>query len=178
MAWGVQKGRSRPQGRPRNGHKAISGVAHPQGVEGLGMAGPGETLRSPWLPLAICPWHRPLWGRFPGENSFCVSHIHFHGDLQQVASIIWMVGFSWQSVSGKLGKFCMHCFKALFCKRQEATPSFVAEFFQMLVQEMDFGCFVYDKIVQSWTRVSSPLPFLHQNVIHNHTLMAWGIQRG
>jgi hypothetical protein len=31
----------------RNGHKAVSWVAHPQGVEGLGMAGQGETLGSP-----------------------------------------------------------------------------------------------------------------------------------
>jgi hypothetical protein len=32
-------------------------------------------------------------------------HIHFLGDPQQVASITWMVGLSWQSESGKLGKF-------------------------------------------------------------------------
>jgi hypothetical protein len=30
-------------------------VAHPQGIEGSGMAGPGETLGSPWPPLAIRP---------------------------------------------------------------------------------------------------------------------------
>jgi hypothetical protein len=40
---------------PRNGRKAVSGVARPQGVKGLGMAGPGETLRSPSPPLAIHP---------------------------------------------------------------------------------------------------------------------------
>jgi hypothetical protein len=28
-------------------------VARPQGIEGLGMAGPGKTLRSPWILLAI-----------------------------------------------------------------------------------------------------------------------------
>ena len=28
-------------------------MARPQGVEGLGMAGPGETVRSPWPPLSI-----------------------------------------------------------------------------------------------------------------------------
>jgi hypothetical protein len=39
----------------RNGHKAVSGVARLQDVEGQGMAGPGETLRSPWPPLAIRP---------------------------------------------------------------------------------------------------------------------------
>jgi hypothetical protein len=38
-AWGVQT--------------AVSGVACPQGVERQGMEGPGETLGSPWLPLAI-----------------------------------------------------------------------------------------------------------------------------
>jgi hypothetical protein len=40
-------------GHTRKGRKAVSGMAHPQGVEGLGMAGPGETLRSLWIPLAI-----------------------------------------------------------------------------------------------------------------------------
>jgi hypothetical protein len=34
-------------GHPRNGHKAVSGVAHPQGIEGSGIAGPGATLGSP-----------------------------------------------------------------------------------------------------------------------------------
>ena len=32
------------------------GVARPQGVEGLGMAGPGETLGSPWIPLPVRAW--------------------------------------------------------------------------------------------------------------------------
>jgi hypothetical protein len=40
-------------GHYRNGRKAVSGVAWPQGIEGSGMAGPGETLGSPWIPLAI-----------------------------------------------------------------------------------------------------------------------------
>jgi hypothetical protein len=40
-------------GHPRNGRKAVSGVVHPQGVEGSGMAGLGETFGSPWIPLAI-----------------------------------------------------------------------------------------------------------------------------
>jgi hypothetical protein len=35
--------------------KAVSGVARPQGVEGQFMAGPGETVGSPWPPLAILP---------------------------------------------------------------------------------------------------------------------------
>jgi hypothetical protein len=43
-------------GHPRNGCKAVSGVARLQGVEGLGMAGLGETLGSPWIPLAIRAW--------------------------------------------------------------------------------------------------------------------------
>jgi hypothetical protein len=56
MAWGIQKGRRRPQaalsagGRPQ---KAVSEVVSTQGVEGLCMASPGETLESPWIPLAI-----------------------------------------------------------------------------------------------------------------------------
>jgi hypothetical protein len=32
--------------------RAVSGVARPQGVEGSGTVGPGETLGSPWPPLA------------------------------------------------------------------------------------------------------------------------------
>jgi hypothetical protein len=39
----------------QNARKVASGVARPQGVEGLGMAGPGETLESPWPP----PFPRP-----------------------------------------------------------------------------------------------------------------------
>jgi hypothetical protein len=39
-------------GHPRNSHEAVSGVAHLQGVEGLSMVGLGETLGSPWIPLA------------------------------------------------------------------------------------------------------------------------------
>ena len=54
--WGVQRCRRRPQtAHPWNGRKAVSGVAHLQGVEGSGMAGPGETLGSPWPPLALHP---------------------------------------------------------------------------------------------------------------------------
>jgi hypothetical protein len=40
-------------GHPRNGLKVVSGLACLQGVEGLGMAGPGETLESPSPPLPI-----------------------------------------------------------------------------------------------------------------------------
>jgi hypothetical protein len=40
---------------PRNGSKAVSGMALPQGVEGSGMAGPDETLGSPWPPLPSRP---------------------------------------------------------------------------------------------------------------------------
>jgi hypothetical protein len=45
----VQKGRRRPQatGHSWNSHKAVSGVARPQGIDGSGMVGPGETLGSP-----------------------------------------------------------------------------------------------------------------------------------
>jgi hypothetical protein len=40
---------------------AVWGVARLQGVCGLGMAVPGETLGSPWIPLPVraCFWHCP-----------------------------------------------------------------------------------------------------------------------
>jgi hypothetical protein len=48
MGWGVQGGGRRPQAAcPARGR------ARPQGTVGSGMAGPGESLRSPWPPLAI-----------------------------------------------------------------------------------------------------------------------------
>jgi hypothetical protein len=52
---GVEDGRRPPA--VRAGHrKAVLGVARPQGVEGLGVAGPGKTLGSPWRPLTIWAW--------------------------------------------------------------------------------------------------------------------------
>jgi hypothetical protein len=64
---GVEDGRRPPALRgvhPRNGHKAVSVVARPQGVEGLGMGGPGETLGSPWIPLPYGPVsHQNSWPR-------------------------------------------------------------------------------------------------------------------
>jgi hypothetical protein len=56
---GVKNGRRPPAlkvGHPRNGITAVSGVACRQGVEGLGMAGPGEILQSPWR----TPCHTPM----------------------------------------------------------------------------------------------------------------------
>jgi hypothetical protein len=50
MACGVQKGKRWPQAT-----RPVSGMARQQGVEGSGMAGPGDTLGSPWPPLAIRP---------------------------------------------------------------------------------------------------------------------------
>jgi len=48
----------------QDGRKAVSGVARPQGVGGEGMAGPGDTSRSTWPPLAVRPqsiaWHSDL----------------------------------------------------------------------------------------------------------------------
>jgi hypothetical protein len=44
MALGIQRGRRRPHD------------VRPQGVEGSGMAGPGKTLGSPWIPLVISLW--------------------------------------------------------------------------------------------------------------------------
>jgi hypothetical protein len=55
---GVEDGRRPPAlwaGHRSNSCKAVSGAVRPQGVEGLSMAGPCETLRSPWPPLAIRP---------------------------------------------------------------------------------------------------------------------------
>jgi hypothetical protein len=43
---GVSKGEE-------DGCKAVWGVARPQGVYGLGMAGPYETLGRPWIPLPV-----------------------------------------------------------------------------------------------------------------------------
>jgi hypothetical protein len=40
-------------GHPTNGRKAILAVARLQGVEGSGMAGPGETSGSPWPHIAM-----------------------------------------------------------------------------------------------------------------------------
>jgi hypothetical protein len=60
---GVEEGRRPPAlrtGYPKNGHMAVSGVARLQGVEGLGEAGPGVTLGSPWIPLTIRLFPQPL----------------------------------------------------------------------------------------------------------------------
>jgi hypothetical protein len=54
----VEDGRRPPAlwaGYPRNGCKAGLVVACPQGIEGSGMAGPGETSGSPWIPLPYGP---------------------------------------------------------------------------------------------------------------------------
>jgi hypothetical protein len=51
VSQGVEDGCRLPSlwlGHPRNSHKAASGVAFLQGIEGWGMAGPDETLGSPW----------------------------------------------------------------------------------------------------------------------------------
>jgi hypothetical protein len=60
--WGIQGGKNGLgppalwAGHPQNDCKAISGVARPKGVEGLGMAGMGETLGIPWITLAVRDW--------------------------------------------------------------------------------------------------------------------------
>jgi hypothetical protein len=41
-----------------NRWKAVSWVAHLQGIERLSMAGPGKTLGSPWPPLFIRPYQK------------------------------------------------------------------------------------------------------------------------
>jgi hypothetical protein len=48
---GVEDGRKPPA--LGKGRKAVSGVARLQGLEGLGIAGPSDTLGSPWPTLAI-----------------------------------------------------------------------------------------------------------------------------
>jgi hypothetical protein len=54
--------------------EAVSGVACPQGAEGLGMVGPGETLRSPWPPPAIRPVEtRTFYDRQKLSSSFEVT---------------------------------------------------------------------------------------------------------
>jgi hypothetical protein len=56
---GLEEGRNPPglrAGHPWNGFKAVSGVAHPKGIEGSAMAGLSDTLGSPWPPLAIRLW--------------------------------------------------------------------------------------------------------------------------
>jgi hypothetical protein len=58
---GVEDSRRLPAlwgGPPRNSRQAVLGVARLQGIKwsgmvGPGMAGPGETLGSPWIPHAI-----------------------------------------------------------------------------------------------------------------------------
>jgi hypothetical protein len=68
-AWGLQVARRWPQTAcpagdptPVGPHKAVSGVARPQGVEGLGMACPSDTLGvySHPLPNASAEEHEPL----------------------------------------------------------------------------------------------------------------------
>jgi hypothetical protein len=58
----VEDGRRPPAlgaNQPRNDCKAVFGMARPQGVEGSSMSGLGETLRSPWIPLAIRACQNP-----------------------------------------------------------------------------------------------------------------------
>jgi hypothetical protein len=55
---GVEDGGWKPAlgaNHPRNGCKAVSGVARPHGIEGSQMAGPDKTLGSPWPPAAVRP---------------------------------------------------------------------------------------------------------------------------
>jgi hypothetical protein len=55
VRFGVSKGVEDDRRPPalQVGRKAVSGMDHLQGVEGSGMAGPGETLESPWIPFAV-----------------------------------------------------------------------------------------------------------------------------
>jgi hypothetical protein len=68
-------------GHPRNSFKAVLGVARPQGVEGLGMAAPCETLTILWIPLSYGPrrngdkkigkkYHDPEKQNLSGKTSY------------------------------------------------------------------------------------------------------------
>jgi hypothetical protein len=52
--------------------KAVLGVTRPQGVEGLGMAGWGETLGSPWIPLAIRAWRMKMSKKSKVERNLLI----------------------------------------------------------------------------------------------------------
>jgi hypothetical protein len=71
-AWGIEGGYTGPYGKgyprrkktaagrqpcgratPQMAVRPFGGVACPQGVKGLGMAGRGENLGSPWIPLPV-----------------------------------------------------------------------------------------------------------------------------
>ena len=54
---GVSKGEEDGRRPPAHG-QANPRSGRPQGVERSGMAGPGETLGSPWPPLPICQWFK------------------------------------------------------------------------------------------------------------------------
>jgi hypothetical protein len=85
-------------GQPRNGLKAVSGVARPQGVEGLRMAGPGETLGSPWIPLAIQAWSQAKFSERGHLQPSKHQGIRMTGNMQntnivQSILIVWNTTF-------------------------------------------------------------------------------------
>jgi hypothetical protein len=55
LSKGVEDGHRPPPGERATPKTIVSGVARRQGIEGLGMVALGETLGSPWPPLAIRP---------------------------------------------------------------------------------------------------------------------------
>jgi hypothetical protein len=78
-AWGVQKGRRWPQAALPAG-----GTPLKQDVKGSGMAGAGETLGSPWPPLAILSADNPM-GQFhdQGDAKWIVirGQLRSHNDM-------------------------------------------------------------------------------------------------
>jgi hypothetical protein len=69
-AWGIQGARRRLQAA-HSARGPPPGVACPQGAEGLGMVGPGETLGSPWIPLPIRACIKEFF-LFPFLDSFSI----------------------------------------------------------------------------------------------------------
>jgi hypothetical protein len=79
------------------GWKTVAG--RPQGVEGLGMAGPSETLGSPWPHLAICLWSFLTVGntKFPTKKNKL--DIMFKSFKHNKNFLIFMDGFAVKYVS-------------------------------------------------------------------------------
>jgi hypothetical protein len=68
-------------------------ATHPQGVEESGMAGQGETLMSPWPPLAIRPWmgRRGKWGSGRRTKGHLQRQAVFSGWIHGHPILIWRI---------------------------------------------------------------------------------------
>jgi hypothetical protein len=127
---GVKDGSRLPAlqaGHPRKGRKTVLGVTRPQAVEGSGMASPGETLGSPWIPLALrasfrvspfdCPLHSPYDLQRALHPKPFLSNLAIHAKCY-IATISSLLGHSLQ-VHQHLSRFssqiCLTCF-AIACR--------------------------------------------------------------